>query len=145
MRGGQTRYCGVELVWDVQQLWVHISTLSSAVSLSMKLFFPVHPAERFCAEWGGEGDVDQGVFARAYLEDTTRAVLSWNSFLRSAYVGCPDGNWKSPGEWLGPGEGLPLIDVPADVESGALGWCWPNNTAPQQYEALATWLRPRLS
>ena len=34
-------------------------------------------------------------------------------------MGCPDGNWKCSGEWLGPGEGLPLIDVLADdiVES----------------------------
>ena len=40
--------CGVELVCEVQQLCVHLSTLSSAVSLSMKLFFqPVDPAERF--------------------------------------------------------------------------------------------------
>ena len=35
-----------------------------------------------------------------------------------AYVGCPDGNWKCTGEWLGPGEGSPLIGVLADVESG---------------------------
>ena len=35
-----------------------------------------------------------------------------------AYVGCPDGNWKCSGEWLGPGEGSPLIGVLADVESG---------------------------
>ena len=50
----------------------------------------------------------------------------------------------SPGEWPGTGEGLPLINVFADVDSGVLGWCWPYNTAPQ-YEELATWLRPRLS
>ena len=40
---------------------MHLSTLSSDVSLSVKLF-PAHPAERFVAEWGGEGDVDYDVF-----------------------------------------------------------------------------------
>ena len=68
-----------------------------------------------CAEWGGEGDVDQGVFARAYLEDhQSRAELG----PMPASTGCPDGNWKCSGEWLGPGEGLPLIGVLVDVESG---------------------------
>ena len=60
--------------------------------------FPAHPAERFTsAEWEGEGDVDQGVFAtecvverrpsrkyreRTYLGDFIRAVLSWDLCLR---------------------------------------------------------------
>ena len=35
-----------------------------------------------CAEWGGEGEVDYGVFARAYLEGTIRAVLNWDPCLR---------------------------------------------------------------
>ena len=46
---------------------VHLSALSFVVSLSMKLFFQSTQLSG-CAEWGGEGDVDQGVFARAYLE-----------------------------------------------------------------------------
>ena len=47
----------------------------------------------------------------------------------------------SPGEWLGTGEGLPLINVFADVDSGVLGWCWPYNTAPQyMYEAFNSYL-----
>ena len=58
----------------------------------------------------------------------------------------------SPGEWLGTGEGLPLINVLAaetmesrtmDVESGVLGWCWPHNTAPLR--RVGYWLRARLS
>ena len=48
----------------------------------------------------------------------------------------------SPGEWLGTGEGLPLFDVLADVETGALGRCWPQNTAPLRSFGL---LRTRLS
>ena len=41
----------------------------------MKLFFQSTQLSG-CAEWGGEGDVDQGVFARAYLEDhQSRAEL----------------------------------------------------------------------
>ena len=28
-------------------------------------FFPAHPAERFCAKWEGEGDVDYDVFVPA--------------------------------------------------------------------------------
>ena len=39
-------------------------TLSCAVSLWVKRFFPAHPAERFCAKWEGEGDVDYDVFAK---------------------------------------------------------------------------------
>ena len=58
-------------------------------------------------------------------------------------MGCPDGNWKCSGEWLGPGEGLPLIDVLADVESGV--WVGAGPIIQHQYEALAIGLRPRLS
>ena len=50
-------------------------------------------------------------------------------------VGCPDGNWRCPGEWLGPGEGSPLIDVLADVESGV--WVGAVPIIQHQYEALA--------
>ena len=47
----------------MQQLCVRLSTLSSAVSLSVNVF-PAHPAERFVqgAKWEGDGEVDQGVF-----------------------------------------------------------------------------------
>ena len=85
--------------------------------------------------------VNQGVFARAYLEDhQSRAELG------------PMPTWvirMVTGRVLGSGWDrervyVPLIEVTADVESGELGWCWPHNTAPQ-YEALATWLRPRVS
>ena len=46
-----------------------------------------------------------------------------------AYVGCPDGNWESPGEWPVAGRGFgPCFDITsppvdgtvlADVETGA--------------------------
>ena len=64
--------------------------------------------------------------------DIIRAVLS--------YVGCPDGNWKSSGEWLGPGEGLPLIEVTADVESGELGWCRVGAGPIIQHHSTRRWL-----
>ena len=51
-------------------------------------------------------------------------------------MGCPDGNWKSSGEWLGPGEGLPLIDVTADVESGD----WVGAGPITQHHSTRRWL-----
>ena len=29
-----------------------------------EIVFPAHPAERFCAKWEGEGDVDYDMFAK---------------------------------------------------------------------------------
>ena len=40
---------------------MHLSTLSCAVSLSVKLFSSP-PSRAVCAEWEGDGDVDYGVF-----------------------------------------------------------------------------------
>ena len=81
---------GANLLLRVYWICVTDEAIAGCASIYFELcclivdetFFLVHPAERFCAEWGGEGDVDQGVFARTYLEDTTRALLSWNSCLR---------------------------------------------------------------
>ena len=47
-------------------------------------------------------------------------------------MGCPD-----------PGEGSPLIDVLADVESGV--WVGAGPIIQHHYEELAIWLRARLS
>ena len=108
------------------------STPSCAVSLSVEFFQSTQLGG--CAECGGEGDVDQGVFARAYLEDhQSRAELG----PMPASTGCPDGNWKCSGEWLGPGEGLPLIGVLADVESGA----WVGAGPIIQHHSTRRWLR----
>ena len=51
-------------------------------------------------------------------------------------MGCLDGKWGVSGEWPGPGEGLPLIDVPADVESGA----WVGAGPRIQHHSTRRWL-----
>ena len=62
-------------------------------------------------------------------------------------MGCPDGNWKSPGEWpvAGRGFGPRLFDVLADVETGAKFWVGAGPIIQHHYEVLAIWLRARLS
>ena len=62
------------------------------------------------------------------------------------YVGCPDGNWKSPGEWLGTGRGLGPCSMSSKMlNQGLPFWVAAGPIIQHHYEVLAIWLRARLS